>query len=161
LPGAWDPRTLRDLGVAVLRGGRLGLLDVPDPRGRRASHAKKAPAAASRASPVHRSMLMPAASVLVASEATSPMTVRTMPYRPSSPPMIRRRSNRPARFALRDGSAASSVSAISITVTSTTNAAVADQKSADSGEPRSSGPREWRKWVAMAASVPDASPQTR
>jgi hypothetical protein len=46
-----------------------------------------------------------------------------------------------------------------ITATSTTNAAVADQKSADSGEPRYRGPREWRKWVAMAASVPDASPQ--
>jgi hypothetical protein len=46
-----------------------------------------------------------------------------------------------------------------VTTASTTKAATAPQKSADSGEPRSSGPREWRKWTAIAASVPEASPQ--
>jgi hypothetical protein len=46
-----------------------------------------------------------------------------------------------------------------VTSASTANAATAPQKSADSGEPRSSGPRECRKWTATAASVPDSRPQ--
>jgi hypothetical protein len=46
-----------------------------------------------------------------------------------------------------------------VTTASTTKAATAPQKSADSGEPRSRGPRECRKWMATAARVPAASPQ--
>jgi hypothetical protein len=46
-----------------------------------------------------------------------------------------------------------------VTTASTTKAAPAPQKSAANGEPRSSGPRECRKWTATAAKVPAASPQ--